>query len=115
MYIRVHLHTPFSGKSDFDGVDHPTHVPLAHVRTFPFRSGSSAVAIIHCVGPLILTRHFDSEESRVGWLGSATGGKRRQGRGVPRIIFSLAILAASAVISAEPAAVLTERLGMRPF
>jgi hypothetical protein len=65
----------------------------------------------------ISTRHGDSQESGVAFLVSTTGGgKRRQGGGVARIVFRLAIVAASAVTSfAEPAPALTERLGRRPF
>jgi hypothetical protein len=60
--------------------------------------------------------HDDSQESRVKLLVVLTGGgNRRQGGGVARIVFRLAIVAASAVTSlAEPAPALTERLGRRP-
>ena len=61
--------------------------------------------------------HGDAQDLAVGWLVSRTGdGKRRQGGGVARIVFSRAIVAASAVTNfAEPPPALTERLSKRPF
>src|SRR4051794_41858916 len=64
-----------------------------------------------------LAGHGDAQDLAVGWLVSRTGdGKRRQGGGVARIVFSRAIVAASAVTNfAQPPPTLTERLSKRPF
>jgi hypothetical protein len=59
--------------------------------------------------------HGEAQDLAVGWLVSRTGdGKRRQGSGVARTVFSRAIVAASAITNfAEPPPTLTERLSKR--